>query len=101
MNPQPVTLTGPFVRLEPLTLADVPALARVGLDPSLWNWIPTPLADADAMCAHVELELALDEQRRGVSLPFAIVDAKTDEVVGSTRYGLDARLLAPIANPVS
>ena len=99
MNPQPVTLTGPFVRLEPLTLADAPALARVGLDPSLWNWIPTPLADADAMCAYVEL--ALYEQRRGVSLPFAIVDAKTDEVVGSTRYGLDARLLASIANPMS
>ena len=85
MNPQPVTLTGPFVRLEPLTLAHVPALARVGLDPSIWNWIPTPLPDAAAMRAYVEL--ALDEQRRGVSVPFAIVDAATGEVVGSTRYG--------------
>ena len=30
---------------------------------------------------------ALDEQRRGVSLPFAIIDRATDEPIGSTRYG--------------
>lgn len=84
MNPQPITLNGPFVRLEPLTLDHVPALARVGLDPSIWNWIPTPLPDIDAMRAYVKL--ALDEQRRGLALPFAIVDATTGEVIGSTRF---------------
>lgn len=85
MNPQPVTLTGPFVRLEPLTSDHLPALARVGLDPSIWNWIPTPLPDADAMRAYIAL--ALDEQARGVSVPFVIVDAASNEVIGSTRYG--------------
>src|SRR5450759_4007916 len=30
---------------------------------------------------------ALDEQRRGVSLPFAIIDQASDQVIGSTRYG--------------
>jgi RimJ/RimL family protein N-acetyltransferase len=84
MNPQPITLTGPFVRLEPLTIEHVPALARVGLDPSIWNWIPTPLPDIDAMRAWVAL--GLDEQRRGLALPFAIVDAPTGEVIGSTRF---------------
>jgi RimJ/RimL family protein N-acetyltransferase len=84
MNPQPVTLTGPFVRLEPLTIEHVPALARVGLDPSIWNWIPTPLPDIDAMRAYVRL--ALDEQARGLALPFAILDATTGAVVGSTRF---------------
>jgi RimJ/RimL family protein N-acetyltransferase len=84
MNPQPITLAGPFVRLEPLTIDHVPALARVGLDPSIWNWIPTPLPDIDAMRAYVKL--ALDEQRRGLALPFAIVDATTGEVIGSTRF---------------
>ena len=84
MNPQPTTLTGPFVRLEPLTIEHVPALARVGLDPSIWNWIPTPLADIDAMRAWVAL--GLDEQRRGLALPFAIVDALSGEVIGSTRF---------------
>ncbi|MEP7100232.1 MAG: GNAT family protein [Burkholderiales bacterium] len=85
MNPQPVTLTGPFVRLEPLALDHVPALARVGCDPSIWNWIPTPVPDLDAMRAWVEL--GLDEQRRGLALPFAIVDTASGDVIGSTRYG--------------
>jgi len=84
MNPQPVTLTGEFARLEPLTLEHVPALARVGLDPVLWRWVLTPLVTPDEMRSYVAL--ALDEQRRGVSLPFAIVDAATGEVIGCTRY---------------
>ena len=84
MNPQPVTLTGPFVRLEPLTLEHVPALARVGLDPELWRWIPTPNTTIDQMQAYVVT--ALDEQRLGLALPFAIVDATSDEVVGCTRF---------------
>jgi RimJ/RimL family protein N-acetyltransferase len=83
MKLQPITLTGPFVRLEPLTIDHVPALARVGLDPSIWNWIPTPLADIDAMRAHVQL--ALDQQACGLALPFAIVDASSGEVIGCTR----------------
>lgn len=85
MNPQPVTLTGPFVRLEPLTLDHVPALARVGCEPSIWNWIPTPVPDIDAMHAWVALGLA--DQARGLALPFVIVDAVSSEVIGSTRYG--------------
>ncbi len=85
MNPQPVTLTGPFVRLEPLTLDHVPELARVGCDPSIWQWVPTPVPDADAMRAWAALALA--DQARGLALPFVIVDAISGEVIGSTRYG--------------
>jgi len=85
MNPQLVTLTGPFVRLEPLTLAHVPALARVGLDAALWRWVPTPITTLDEMHAYVAL--ALDEQARGAALPFAIVDIATGIPIGSTRFG--------------
>jgi len=82
--PAPVTLTSPDVRLEPLTLAHAPALARVGLDPALWGWIPNPITDADAMQAYVTT--AIDEQRRGVALPFAIVETAGGSVIGSTRF---------------
>jgi len=84
-TPVPVTLSHPVVRLEPLTGDHVPALARVGLDAELWRWIPHPVTSADEMHAYVAT--ALDEQRRGVSLPFAIVDAASGEVIGSTRFG--------------
>ena len=83
-KPEPVTLRNPHVRLEPLTAAHVPALARVGLDPALWPWIPAPITSIDGMRDYVAR--ALDEQVRGQSLPFAIVDAQREEVVGTTRY---------------
>jgi RimJ/RimL family protein N-acetyltransferase len=83
-KPEPVTLSNPYVRLEPLAPAHVPALARVGLDPALWPWIPAPITSIDEMQSYVAR--ALDEQARGQSLPFAIVDAQREEVVGTTRY---------------
>jgi N-acetyltransferase len=81
---EPVTLTGSVVRLEPLTLEHAAPLARVGLDPELWRWIPTSVTSEDEMRAYVQL--ALDEQKRGVSLPFAIVSVAENKVIGCTRY---------------
>src|SRR3954453_21477190 len=89
-TPVPVTLSSPDVRLEPLALAHVPALARVGLDAELWGWIPNPITSADEMRADVATPL--DEQQRGVALPFAIVEAAGGSVIGSTRFGnIDVR----------
>ncbi|HEX3550961.1 MAG TPA: GNAT family protein [Candidatus Elarobacter sp.] len=85
MAVQPVTLRRDTVVLEPLSPAHAGGLARAGLDPELWRWIPSAVTTEDEMRAYVEL--ALDEQRRGVSLPFAIVDARSGAPIGSTRYG--------------
>ena len=88
--PEPVTLHSAAVRLEPLALSHVPALVSVGLDAALWRWIPTPVDTADDM--HHYVATALDEQARGMSLPFAIVDAASNAAIGSTRFGnIDVR----------
>ncbi len=84
MDIQPVVLRGRAVRLEPLTEDHAPALTAAGLHPELWRWIPTPVTSADEMRAYVST--AVDEMRRGVSLPFVIVDQATSKVIGSTRY---------------
>ena len=84
MHVAPVTLLGKTVRLEPLAVSHVPALCKVGLDAELWRWIPTLVSTPDEMRAYVEE--ALEQRRRGVSEPFAIVDRATDDVIGSTRY---------------
>ncbi|HKV64196.1 MAG TPA: GNAT family protein [Candidatus Acidoferrum sp.] len=81
----PVTLEGRHVRLEPLTKAHLAGLAEVGLDEELWRWIPTAVRTREEMAAYIET--ALDEQRRGVSLPFAILEKATGRAIGSTRYG--------------
>jgi N-acetyltransferase len=85
MTVVPVTLDGRHVRLEPLTKAHLAGLAEVGLDEELWRWIPTEVRTTEEMAAYIET--ALQEQERGVSLPFAIVEKVTGRAIGSTRYG--------------
>src|SRR6266699_2922799 len=58
---------------------------HVRLEEELWRWIPTPVRTQEEMAAYIET--ALDEQERGVSLPFAIIDRATGRAIGSTRYG--------------
>jgi RimJ/RimL family protein N-acetyltransferase len=67
-----------------LSIDHVESLCRVGLEPDLWRWIPTAVSTAEEMHAYVAS--ALEEQRRGVSLPFAIVEQGSNLVIGSTRY---------------
>lgn len=79
-----VVLEGQRVRLEPLSFDHLDGLCAIGLDESLWQWIPTPVRNRDEMRGYIEI--ALDEQRRGVSVPFATVLKDTGEIVGSTRF---------------
>jgi RimJ/RimL family protein N-acetyltransferase len=80
-----VTLRGSVVRLEPMSADHIGPLARVGLEPELWRWIPVQVRSHEDMRGYVIQ--ALDEFQRGVSLPFVIIANASDEVVGSTRYG--------------
>jgi RimJ/RimL family protein N-acetyltransferase len=81
---RPVSLIGQCVSLVPLAESHVEGLARVGLAPELWRLQPRPIASVEQMRAYVRQ--ALDDQREGTALPFAIVDTATDTVIGSTRF---------------
>lgn len=85
MDIRPVILEGNGVRLEPLTLAHVPELCRVGLDPDLWTITMTLIRNEDEMTQYVQTALLL--QGKGSALPFATVDKKSGRVAGSTRFG--------------
>jgi N-acetyltransferase len=80
----PVTLTGRFVRLEPLTRGHVDALARFAFEPSIWTWMPTVATDRNSLEAWVDEALA--GERAGTTLPFATVLVADGLVVGSTRF---------------
>lgn len=83
-RPIPPVLEGAQVRLEPLSLAHLDGLCAVGLDPRLWQWIPTPVRDPAEMRAYVQA--VLDDQERGSAMPFATLLRASGQVVGSTRY---------------
>lgn len=84
MNIRRIHLSGHTVRLKPLTVEHAPALARVGLDLELWRLQPAPIATTEDMLTYVNQ--ALDEEQRGLALPFAIIDQASGAVIGSTRY---------------
>jgi RimJ/RimL family protein N-acetyltransferase len=84
VNPQPITLEGSHVQLEPLSESHHDALCEVGLDPELWEWIPIQVLDREQMLRYIRA--ALSDQEKGISLPFATVDRASGKVVGSTRF---------------
>ena len=83
-QPVPVTLHGAHVRLLPLERSHLDALCAVGLDPDLWRLIPSKAETPEEMRAYVDL--ALEEQHRGMSLPFVTTLKDSGQIVGSTRY---------------
>ncbi|MFY7864630.1 MAG: GNAT family N-acetyltransferase [Roseateles sp.] len=89
MQVTPATLQGLHLRLVPLSLAHLPGLTEVGLDPDLWRWVPNQVRSSADMRAYVEQALA--EQLSGSSLPFALVlagpDQKDGPIIGCTRFG--------------
>jgi N-acetyltransferase len=85
MKVERVVLEGEFVRLEPLRTEHSENLYEVGLDESLWLWTANVVASKEDLRRYVET--ALDEQRRGVSLPFVTIEKSSNKIVGSTRFG--------------
>ena len=78
---EPVTQTGQYVRLEPLTMEHHAGLCEVALDADLWRWIPSPVTTPDEMRKYIE-RLRSDSG----SLPFATIYQPENRVVGSSRY---------------
>jgi N-acetyltransferase len=84
MSADRFTLKGKHARLEPLEPRHADALAQVAAeDPSLYRWSPVPQGREEAK---KYIQTALDWQEAGTAVPFAIVRATDDQVIGSTRF---------------
>ena len=87
MQVQPLTLTGELVRLEPLSLEHASDLFRSSRDPSIWRFLASPSGPPNSEEAMRRfIELAVDLQRHGTHLPFAVALKASGRAVGSTRY---------------
>ncbi len=82
---EPVTLTGNLVRLEPLQMKHAPDLYEAAQDSGIWTYMPTTPSGSLSEMEQV-IAIALQEQEKGVSLPFTIIDLVQNRPVGSTRY---------------
>lgn len=77
----PVSLTGKYVRLEPMTEEHVPGLAAVGLDDSIWEHM---------LYGKVRSEKDIRNWVRDIlsrpDLAFVVIHLETGRVAGATRY---------------
>jgi RimJ/RimL family protein N-acetyltransferase len=81
---EPVTLTAGPIRLVPLAPTHVPGLQAAAADGELWQLRFTSVPASAETAAYVET--ALQAQRDGHRLPFAVLDAADGTVLGSTSY---------------
>jgi len=92
-----VTLSGKYIRLEPLGLHHLDGLvAASAADPSLYQWSFVPQGK-EAVAQYIETAIALREA--DTALPFATIRIADGAVVGSTRFFDIERWAWPLGHP--
>lgn len=82
--PDPISLHGDTVFLEPLTLARHDELLEAVQDGELWKLWYTFIPAPEQMKA--DIQKRLEQQSKGTMLPFAVIAADTGKAVGITTY---------------
>jgi RimJ/RimL family protein N-acetyltransferase len=91
-------LAGRHVRLEPLEHRHIDGLVlAASVDPSLYRWSPVPGGRA-ATTSYVDTALAWKEA--GTAVPFVIVHAGSNAIIGSTRFFDLQRWPRPAGHPM-
>src|ERR1700738_420555 len=81
---EPLALRGEHVILEPLAHEHEAALERAAADGELWQLWYTSVPAPGATRAYIETALAMREDNG--AMPFAVREAASGEIVGSTRF---------------
>ncbi len=83
-KPEPVTLFGRHVRLEPLHAEHEAGLQQAAADGELWRLRVTSVPEPEQTALYIAS--ALMGQQDGTMLPFAVRENGSGAVIGSTRY---------------
>ena len=84
IKPVPRKLEGHGVRLEPLSPEHGKDLAAAAEDGRLWELFFTSVPEPGQLSEYISL--ALEKQRQGEMLPWAVRELKSGAIIGSTRY---------------
>jgi RimJ/RimL family protein N-acetyltransferase len=84
ISPKPATLEANGIRLEPLSPDHHDGLVAAAADGRLWELFYTSVPEPDKTRAYIEA--ALEGQKAGHMLPWAVRDLRSGALVGSTRY---------------
>jgi N-acetyltransferase len=81
---EPVSLIGQHGSLVPLSHAHLAGLSDAVADGALWDLWYTSIPRPDQMLS--EIDRRLDLQRRGLMLPFTVIEKQSAEAVGMSTY---------------
>lgn len=81
---QPVTLTGAYVVLEPLSLDHLEGIKEAVLDGELWKLWFTSIPSPETAEAYIRSALELRENAGWMA--FVVREKATNKIIGSTRY---------------
>lgn len=80
----PVTLTGQWMELQPLSLTHHDDLCAAVIPQELWRLPYTIVPSPETVGAYISEALAIQE--KGGALPFAIIERASGKAVGTTRF---------------
>lgn len=79
-----VVLESANVKLIPLIVDHSNDLVSAAADGDLWNLWYASVPTQDTIEKY--MSLAMDQKSKGSSLPFAVIDKRSNKIIGSTRY---------------
>lgn len=84
MSPNRTTLAGQHALLVPLTQDHLNGLANAASDGQLWELFFTSVPAPDSMT--IWFDNAMEQQEKGLAIPFTVFDQTLNKIIGSTRY---------------
>jgi len=84
MDLGPIILTVKHAELRPMELGDVDALYEVAQHSGIWQYMPMNVQSIEDMKQFVIK--ALEAKEIGLVYPFVVVDCRTGNIIGSTRF---------------
>ena len=84
MHVAPVTLEGILVRLEPLSMDHLSALAEVALCRDIWQWTTDRIDSENDLRRY--MQRALDAAAAGTVMPWVTRSRRDNRIIGATRF---------------
>ena len=81
----PVTLTGKYVRLEPMTEAHVSGLTEIGSGQKFWDYMVYGKMETVEDMRRWVLDI-LSRAKKGTDVPFVAIHLGSSRIAGATRY---------------
>lgn len=79
-----IVLENEIVKLRPVQMSDIEAIAHAANDARIWEHMSVTLLMKEAVENYIEN--AIKEREKGISYMFAVIEKKTDKLVGCTSF---------------